>query len=210
MTFGDMLVGGSPPPQLSKALRVISESLHPQFAKNWRMPPDKSKESCILCSLTVREFLIASGFTSARVAPVCTTMAAWQDDKLLHSLGIGSPEDHEILPGKWNGHMIVIEPSTGYLIDTTLYQAQRKQWPDLPGMIAGPLWAERVKGLYLGLDAISGLTLRDDDRPGYSFEIAWLDRPGHNSWRDGPDANKTRLQRRAIVKQMLKQTGVQP
>ena len=56
MILNDMLVVGRPPAKLTKALATIASVLHPAYDEV--LPKaGKSKESCCLCSLTVRDFL---------------------------------------------------------------------------------------------------------------------------------------------------------
>jgi hypothetical protein len=167
------------------------------------MAVNKSKESCVLCSLTVRDFLRRVGF-DANVRSVATIMRATQDDKELHSLGIGSPEDPRVAPeGYWTGHMVVLVDR--YLIDTTLYRARRPAWPDLAGMMALPIAAPQERGQLYGLDVITGATIGGDD--GYQFDIAWLDYRKNRSWRRGPDA-RDRGRREPVVRRMIERFGV--
>src|SRR5262252_7800728 len=127
--LGDMMVVGNPPAKLWKALAVIADALHPSFELEPRIAPGISKSSCVICALTVRDFLRAIGFDMARVAPVCAVMWASENGKQLHSLGIGHPDDDSAFADRWSGHLVVVIGA--FLIDATLYGAQRPQWPDL-------------------------------------------------------------------------------
>jgi hypothetical protein len=126
---------------LPKAITVVSEHMHLLFAvEPWIAHADKSKECCILCSLTVRDFLHGIGFTDAVARPVSTYIDAQHNGKRLSRLIIGHPkDDHPVKTMRWQGHMVCVVPSHGMLIDTTLHQAQRPAWPELPGIVAVPL-----------------------------------------------------------------------
>ena len=195
--LGDMAVlGDVQPPKLWKALAVIADTLHPTFARQpWIAHPDKSKESCILCSLAVRDFLHTIGFNDAVCRSVVVVMKAWQGDKELHSLGIGVPgtprED-----GRWVGHLVVWLPSLKTLIDTTLYPTIRPQWKDLPPMIAARCDEPMDDCRYGGLKAVAALSMTDDEREGYEFGITWLDNPRNAPPCKGNDAEPWR---RAVV-----------
>lgn len=201
--LGDMQIIGEPSPKLMKALAVIASELHPTFFAQPQLKPGISRKSCVLCSLTVRDFLQCLGF-HAKVRPVSTVMYATEKGKQLHSLGIGSPEDHVPVEDHWIGHMVV--QCQGFIIDTTLYQAHRKQWPSLPGMMTLPLLPpDKRKDDYRGLPIISVASMRDEERD-YGFQIAWFDWPSNRSWNEGPDVERSR--RNPVIRHMLKTFGV--
>ena len=194
-----MLVGGKPPLKLTKALTVISEMLHPTWAFDHLDGSDISKTSCVLASLTVRDFLFRAGLRDAAVEPVFTYMEAQQDGAMIHNLGIGKPDVPASSPNHWAGHMVVVLREAGFLIDTTLYQAQRPQWPDLPNMIATPLNGD---GKFLGAyQALGGLHIPPDET-GYSFDIAWFHVPQNTGWKKAPDVENMRRKRKLIVEKM--------
>lgn len=202
--LGDMLVIGEPPPKLWKALAVIAAELHPGFAAQPRFKPGASRESCVLCSLAVRDFLRAVGFVRAEVLPVCTVMWATEGGKDLHSLGMGHPDNWRagVDRDKWPGHMVV--SVLDHLIDTTLYNANRPVWPQLPGMIAAQR-CERARAHWMGLDLIAGIALDDSDRPSYQFTVSWFDTPCRTNWRAGPDCERER--RKSVVAAMVARFG---
>lgn len=205
--LGDMTVLGDVPAKMLKALAVIADTLHPAFARQpWIAGNEKSKESCVLCALTVRDFLVGIGFADAVVRPVITIMMAWRDGKQLHSLGIGVPgtprED-----GRWVGHLVVDVPSAKTLIDVTLYRTVRDQWPDLPGMLALDTSGFGCWCKINGRKVIVAATMTDEDDPAYSFEIVYLDNPSNKSWRKGPDSESWR---RAVVTAALVERFGQP
>jgi len=189
-----------PPPRLLKCLAVIAERLHPEFSRPIyeHGHPDKSKESCILSSLTVRDFLRASGFPRARVQPIQVMMEARKDEKILHALGIGHPEATG--PG-WTGHLVAI--TNRWIVDTTLYQAIRPAWPHLPGMMCVPIepGARRIHGYKV----LAALLLEEGD---YSNTVVWCDDPRNTGWAKAPDSQPAR--RAPVVKHLietLKQQG---
>jgi len=197
--FNDMTVMGAPSPKLRNALEIIANHLHQDFAKaSWISHKDKSKESCILCSLTVREFLARIGFVDAQVRPVCLYLSAHKDGRLVKELLVGDPADKRDLHSRWAGHMVVVIPSAGYLIDTTLYQAMRPQWKSATGMVATPLIA--INRTMSSLTAISGGSWTESE--GYKVTALWLDNPTNKSWRRRPDA-RMRNWRIPVVNKMI-------
>lgn len=191
MMIGDMLVQPHPDTRMFKALAVISSVLHPAY-DNVLPTLGKSKESCVLCSLTVRDFLWKIGFKHARLQTVYLALRAVDAaGEEIHSLGVG---DHDKVPtvdtkpldtrGKWSGHMVVTCGS--WLIDTTVYQTARPAWPDMPGMFAVRLDLTGGPQSY-GMDPLAGLQSPRDD--GGVQSILWLQQPNER-WRGGPDTDR--------------------
>jgi hypothetical protein len=178
MTIGDLKVVGRPSGKLMKALAVIATVLHQEYARQGALQhADMSKESCVLSSLTVREFLVAIGFTRAEIRPVCVKLWAMRGGNVLHALGIGvpGPEDK---PGRWNGHMVVSIPEEGWIIDTTMYPCDRQVWAGLwPGMIALPERPE-FGGEDYGLKTATGV--------GFEFEAEGKLRQSEEPWLEAP------------------------
>jgi hypothetical protein len=128
LKLGDLQIFSTktaPPAKLIKALAIVADRLHPAF--DAKIPAGKSKESCVLCSLTIRDFLRAVGFT-ARVESVCFIAKAARNGTQLHSVAIGVPNSVEEIPGRWNGHLV------------TVVADWLKQ---LSGMMAIPVWQIR-------------------------------------------------------------------
>lgn len=201
MQLGDMIVIGEAPAELVKALGVVSSTLHQTFAlQPWIAHPEKSKESCILSSLAVRDFLFKVGFVDAEVVSVITAIRAIKDGKEIHSLGIGLPmrDIPKTTKTNWNGHMVVKLPKLGYMIDTTLYQAMRPHWPSLPGMLAFP-GSEPTEDLLYGHPIITGFHSTSDD--GVRMDMFWLEHPDKKTWKKGGDTIKWR--REEAVAKML-------
>lgn len=201
--LGDMHVVGSPPPKLLKALAIISAKMHPLFALGGQFAyPEKSKESCVVASLTVRDFLRKVGFADAKAVPVFCVMRAFKGGKELHSVGVGKPDDADEY-GRWSGHMVVT--TSGFLIDTTLYPTIRPQWRGvMTGMMTVPL--EGFDQPIFGREVIAGLNSVDPDDSSDVFQIMWLATPDNKRWRDGPDA-KRKFLRAPVVAEMAKAFG---
>ena len=198
------VLGDVQPPKLWKALAVIADTLHPAFAAQpWIAHADKSKESCVLCTLAVRDFLHKIGFADAEARSVVVVMKAWQGEKELHSLGIGVPGTPRVDDGRWVGHLVVWLPSSKTLIDTTLYPTIRPQWKDMPPMIAVRC-DEQDHCRYRGLRHVASLSMTDDEHVGYEYGITWLDHP-RKSWRKGGDAEPWR--RAVVVAAMVEKFG---
>jgi hypothetical protein len=209
--LGDMTVcPGHYPAKLLKALAVIADRLHAEYGKQpWIANPDKSKESCVLASLAVRDFLRGIGF-DAEVRSVCAIMKAVDAcGRELHSAGVGASNkvyarrypDRE-LDGHWNGHLVAVLPHAKVLIDTTLYPiVDRPAWSDLvTGMMALPVHVPQSDERLFGMRVITGSSNTADD--GREFSIAWLDRPENVSWRrKGHDADRWR--RKAVVDTLI-------
>lgn len=206
MLFGDLTVVGTPPAELAHALAVIAVALHSAFDKI--IQPGKSKESCVLVSLAIRDFLWAVGFKDARVTTVYLAIKALdRDGNEIHSLGVG---DHDRVPthdphpprdtqSRWNGHMVVTVPSAGYLIDATMFHMKRSAWQDgLPGMMAVPLGPTGGDRLF-GHDVL--VNIRAEQGDGSRLFLLWLDQPNPR-WRGAPDTDKDR--RRSVVRALLK------
>lgn len=205
MKLGDLtIVGGVPSARLMKALAVIAADLHPAYDRERLIEPGKSKVSCVLSSLTVRDFLWKVGFKDAAVAPVYFMIQAERDGKVLHSLGVG---DHEAIGQpttspdtrrNWSGHMVAL--ADGWLIDPTLYQVNRPQWSHMPGMIAvkleEPGWLEPILNHrpLVGAQAIQDEAL---------IKMLWLDQPSNQRWRTG--GGDYRKERRVNVVRQLAQ-----
>lgn len=206
MQLKDMKIAAQPSAKMLKALGVIADSMHTCFGlMPWIAHMDKSKESCILSSLAVRDFLFKIGFTDAEVAPCVVFVRRDKGDEVVHTLGIGHPEDRTDDPGRWRGHMVVKVPSQDILIDTTLYQAKRPQhWPDFPGMIASEL--VHSEGQMFGLDVMSYHVIGNDALGDDMTAIIWLDDPKNKRWKAGPDAIKHR--RDDVVALLVKRFGV--
>jgi hypothetical protein len=170
LRLGDLAVIGDYPAKALKALAVIADKLHPAYdALDGGARAGRSRELCLFNSLAVRAFLVEIGFTDADVKPCAVLMRAELDDRPVHTLGVGLPDQPDI-PGKFNSHAIVAVPSIALMIDATLYQAQRPQWRGaLPGMIALPY---APNGL-----TIAGRRVTSRAEPGFVFDISWTARP---------------------------------
>ena len=202
MQFGDLTVAGPASPKFLKAVAVLSEHLHPAFNEEAWLKPDVSKISCILSSLAVRDFLWKIGYKDAQVRTVLFEVRAYKDGKEIHSLGIGedySGNRHYRDPNKWTGHMIAYVPSEKFIIDTTLYQAQRDAWKMLPPMFA-TVEVRGVKGF--GLESIAALRHTDEN---YQLNLYWFDQPENKKWRGAPDTAKDR--RVNVVRKLVERFG---
>lgn len=201
----NMAVIGLPPPRLWKALGVLDRSLHYGFDLLAGIPINKSKESCVLCALTVRDFLRGIGIKSVRVAPVSLIMWAREHGEDLHSVGVGAPNDNRKIAGRWAGHLVTIV-NDEWLIDCVMYAALRPQWDFMPGMMALPVIPPRERERPLPMfpehEMLAGTQVQDDTRPTYEFSACWLDNPSNESWKRGPDANNEKL-RRPVIKHLL-------
>jgi len=207
--IGDMTLVGhdamSAP--LLKALGVIANHLHPTFNEQEWIRPDWSKQSCVLCSLTVRDFLRSIGI-AADVRPVAAIFRAEAKGEVLHSLGMGHPDSPLVEDGRWNGHLIVVVPGEGIMIDTTLYHADRRQWRKaMPKMAAIPYgFPEKLKRVF-GLRPFAGLALLDPKDETFEMDILWLDWPQNDVWSSGPDSEEWR--RAAVLMKLRHEFGEQ-
>lgn len=210
LPLGELTVIGMPPAKLVKALAVIAAGLHPLYASLPWIKPGHSRTACILTSLTVRDFLFRIGFTDAEVAPCMFAIRAFRGVEQLHSLGLGDPDPRQHSKiGKesrgWPGHLVVKLPKAEWLIDTTLFQARRPQWPDLPGMLAVPLIESRDPAhRYYEMFPLSGAVGVNDD--GTTVDILWLDQPKNKWWRQSPDG-RDRRRRQLVVDALVRQFG---
>jgi hypothetical protein len=191
MQLGDMQVIDSVSPKMAKALATIAARLHPAYDElEDTVKLGQSKESCLFSSLVVRRFLVSVGFADATVQPCMVKIRSEQAGKELWSLGIGTPDDHQIILGKFAGHAAVAVPSERLLIDTTLYQAIRPHWHGaLTGMMALPLDLDPPRVTF---PAIAGIGMAKDD---IVVEVAWYDRPDIK-WRRQHDTFDPRSMKR--------------
>lgn len=199
--IGDMRVLGQPLPRLGRALAAIAADLHDGFERDERLVPGISRNSCVLCSLAVRDFLNQIGIEAEAVA-VKTIIRAYQDREELHSTGVGfqGPQLNND-PIRWPGHMVVI--ADGYLIDTTLYPVvDRPAWRgEITPMIAIPLYPfDRNAPKFMDRHVLAGFEGRDG---GYTLACGWLDDRENMSWQEGPDAKDP--DRRATVVRSLRE-----
>lgn len=195
------------PGKLAKAIAVIT-TIHDEYAiQPWIAHADKSKELCVLCALTVRDFLQRIGFKNARVQSVTAIIKAHKDGEEIHSLGVGTPLDREVIHGKWAGHLITTVD--GFLIDTTLAPWKRPAWPDLPEMIVMDMFEEMNHRPALPHGRLWPVAaMRADEGDGKEIEFVYLDRSENQSWKDrnrGGDSDKKR--RRAVVDALVKRFG---
>ena len=208
MSLADITIIGTPPLALGAAFSVIAD-IHEAFADHAPgLIPGISKRSCVMASLTVRDFLRMAGFEAEVRA--CMFMAeAWDiNGKVTHTLGVGTPDWRE---GKikrrrmsevdgWKGHLVCI---TGeWLIDSTLFQARRPTWPQLPGMFALPI--NRLPNVYRGMDALATL-MAGNPTNGDQVRLTWLDQRRNRYWQTVPDAGFAR--RAPVVRHMLARLG---
>lgn len=207
MSLEDIAIIGTPPRALGAAFSVIAD-IHEAFADHAPgLIPGISKRSCVMASLTVRDFLRMAGF-EAEVRPCMFMAEAWDiHGEVTHTLGVGTPDWRE---GKikrrrmsevdgWHGHLVCI---TGeWLVDTTLFQARRPTWPNLPGMFAMPI--NPSPKVYRGMDALA--TLHATETNGDSLRVTWLDQRRNRYWQTVPDAAFAR--RAPVVRQMLARLG---
>jgi len=187
--IGDLIVFGDFPSRLVKALGVIADALHPAFdCQSWTRP-GWSKRSCVLASLTCRDFLRALGYDDAK-AYACALVMRGVDaaGRELHSLGIGDlPGQPQPPDGFWIGHMVVVVPSARLMLDTTLYTAMRPHWPMLSGMIATTMGTPARSITTFGKHPFAAAELFDP-ASGHYLGIIWLDDHHNKTWRRGPDA----------------------
>lgn len=181
MILGDLLINDMndrPPLDVMKALAVIARHLHPTFNIHYR--DGDSLDSCILVSAVLRDFLFRAGFKDAEVRPVsCFIERRTDADTPARQLLIGEPGKPDA-NDRWNGHMVTVLPKTGWMIDCTLYQARRKDWEFLPGMVATPVLDAKTPH---GRKVIGGFARKQDVE---TVQAMWIDWPENTRWRTAP------------------------
>jgi hypothetical protein len=181
------------PGPLLAALGIIGTELHEAFDRQpWLREPGYSKQSCLLASLTVADFLRELGYADANVRSVAAVMKGELEGRMVHSLGIGVvPDGKQAPPGRFDGHIVTVVPSARLLIDTTLHQAIRPQWRGLlTGMMAVQYGVPRSGARMFGLAPFAGAKI--DDGAGFVMEVVWLDRRDNKGWRKGGDNEEWR------------------
>lgn len=181
MMQGDLFINDpdrTAPAELMKAFAVVAAFLHPTFNQHYE--DGQSLDSCILVSTVLRDFLFRIGFHDAEVRSVSFVITRIAADKPLHQLMIGEPggEDKN---GKWNGHMVVVLPKAGWLIDATLFQAQRDSWKFLPGMVATPIID--IDKTPQGRTVTTGFAVQWG---GDAVQAVWIETPENTRWRSAP------------------------
>lgn len=196
MHIGDLYIFDEFQSELLNALEIIAHNMHDLYNADGRFIHDISKQSCVLCSLTVRDFLFNAGFRDVEVRPVFVAIRAIENNKEIYSLGIGNL-DHKSKPDlkRWQGHMVVYLPSEKVIIDTTLYQAKRPYWSNLPPMMVTPFDDSHDQW---NLKSISSVMAEQEQKV---LTIQWFDQPMNKHWKRGPDTSKRR--REPIVKAMM-------
>ncbi len=199
MKLGDLTVYGEPPAKLRQALAVVGAHLRPTISRFFE--GGNSLGSCVLVSLVLRDYFYRLGFTDAEVRSVIFQINRRKREELVHSVGIGAVGQKD-LPGHWGGHMILVLPKAGWMVDATLYQAKRDHWEDLPGMIATPTFDFTTTE---GNQPMAGFaTVADDDKEDV-VRALWFDNSANNRWRNTPAARRGgRLERhRRLVSEAL-------
>ncbi len=198
--IADMLILPSANERFQAALSVVAKHLHSTWAFDHFEGGEISKQSCVLASLTVKDFLFKCGFHDAKVTPVFTIMIARLHGKQIHSLGIGKPDEKPLSKGSWPGHMVVEIPSQNVIVDTTLYPAMRPHWPALPGMICTTINGDG--SIMYDYPILTGIGLSKDES-GYDFSVWWLRTEHNTSWKKAPDAINLRRRRKQVVEKLF-------
>lgn len=192
-TIGDMHILGEPPERLGEALRVIAERLHSEFDR-CDYAAGKSKTACMIAAMAVRDILMNVGFDDCEARPVAALLVDLTT-KYFGSFGLPNgepaPNDH------WSGHMVVVVPSAGYLIDATLYAPGATGWCGPRGMFAVPLCSSSATPLR-GLHRLADVATEDG-----LYRLTWLDAPDNDGWRKFPDALKPRM-RKMVVRSLTR------
>jgi hypothetical protein len=181
--MGDMVIVDRPSSaKLEMAIETIALHVHNECTPG----DDSSKRGCIACSLIVRDFLRVVGFGDADVLSVGALLTRGVHWK---GVGIPGPGDAAHTEGIWQGHLIAVIPSEGYLIDTTLYRFSGC------GMFSVPLCPPEHRVPFNGLPIIAQIKFDD-------VHLTWMERAHNQSWRHSPDAMKIK-QRAAIVDRLV-------
>ena len=207
--YEKLTVAPNCPASLMKALNIIDRSLWKVMLKSPGIQTNKQLENaCLLMSLTTRDFMIGAGF-SAEVVPCCLhVVALTPPDTVHHSLGVGFPHGD---PNRHHLHMVVritaesiaakeakTEPGADWMVDTTLIQARRPQWPKLPSMVALPIIPEYVPpalrryGEHKGMTSFALAAAAGGNARTY---VTWLDNPTNDTWIGAPDTRPERRDR---------------
>ncbi len=180
---------GQPPAPLRTALSVIGERLYGLTAKTpiFRDTPDRIATSCVFLSLVVCDTLRQAGFT-AEPRPCALAV----EKRGVHQLVIGNPTDKDANAWSWAGHLIVC--AEGVLIDPSLGQARRPEWPRLPDIAAAPLFTPPRDG---SLDNRPMPLLSAMIHAAEGFRALWFDTPENTRWIGSPDTQPDRRRRLA-------------
>lgn len=196
--LGLVRVDGFQPPgtALQDALSVIARDLHRTLENFY--PNGFSKAACVHSSLTACAFLKKIGFEWAHVKPVLVNVRSYLPPGRFMSLGdtrlADDAEGVKALPlsplaaSHWNGHMVVAvqDEIACLLVDTTLFQVQRPQWPSLKGMMATTYFDENYNYCDAGRPRIGRVSIYGHRE---KWEACWFDDKGNNKWQEGRTFN---------------------
>ena len=220
MKLKDLQIVGGISPKMVKAAAALSH-MHDLFDAETRIVPGASKGSCIMSALTARDLMWKLGWKDAAIMPVYLRVEGWHGDKGLWSVGVGDHDTfhaHHSRPGfkplvdrttgpGWNGHAVVISPAANVLIDPTIGQCRRDQWPTLPEMLVVELLPDTPSpnlmpshAPIIGFDWVEHQDVPETraDR----VRVHYTAQPFNTRWRDAPDAERTR--RAPVVADMRK------
>jgi hypothetical protein len=192
---GALTVLGEPDIALRRALAVIGRHLHRSFFEDAGLLPRQSFGCCILCAVTVRDFLQRAGIP-ARVRSITALMRLDGPTGSLHSLGIGVPgQVSDTEGGRWAGHTVV--EARGFLIDPALAQFRREIWSWLPDIVAFPRSSDGTRTF--GLPMLGAWHYEPRGAVPTVFNCVYLDNPRNDAWQTAPDASATNADLREPV-----------
>lgn len=167
----ELIVSGTPKPELARALVFLSERLHSEIGR------ERSKVACVFCSLIIRDFLLEIGF-GASVASVIAAYGSNAGGPMSLMGTIGQPSA-PVYGFDWAGHLVVI--SDGFLIDATA--RPQGSWSGPRGMLVAPLLPE-PRPLQFGSPVMARIVAK---RGNVTFCFLWCDTK-NNGWESKPDA----------------------
>ena len=196
VTLGDMTVvdPAALPGRLLAALGIIGTEFHPAFDRQpWLREPGYSKQSCLLTSLTVRDFLREIGFADANVRSVAAVMRAE------HERPRGAFARHRRArfgqvpgAGRFAGHIVAVVPERAApdrhdaLSGDPAAMARRAHRHD-----GGALRRAAIRRAHVRACAVC--RRNDRRRRGrFAMTIVWLDRRDNKVWRKGGDNEEWR------------------
>lgn len=166
--------------------------------------------SCVLSSVICRDFFRRIGFGDAKSRSVIFEARCYREGVLVRRAVAGHPDEaHRYVQteGRWFGHMCVLIPSLGVLVDMALLPMIRPEWSSAVqrGVVLSLAKQPASSGHADFLAGISG-----PQADGSTIAVGWSS-SNDTGWRGAPDLRRRRLLNEAVeylVRMHEARTGV--
>jgi hypothetical protein len=171
----DLVAPSAAPLRFRVALRALAASLDSALRRAGFVQAPRLAPGGVVAALATRDLLRHAGFSTAAATPAAAWLRAERSGAVLDEILYGDPEAGGLVGGTWGGHLVVVVPEIGMLVDPTFGEARRDHWPGLPRIAAAPLEGSCTERPF-GLVPLARLEALGDGRhEGYAFRCRWLD-----------------------------------